>query len=279
MRTHLSTATAMLRFAANLTFLWTELPFLDRFAAAAAAGFRGVEFHFPYAFDPAEIKARLIEFQLRPVLHNIAIGDAAAGEFGLACLPGREQAFRELAQQALDYAIAIGTPKVNCLAGCLPAGVSRQEADATLIANLKFAGEAFARHGLTLTVEPLNNINTPRFFLTSSAQTLAILDAVALPNVMLQYDLYHMHLMEGNLASTIARLGQRIGHIQFADAPDRHEPGTGSINFAEAFAAIDASGYVGWVAAEYRPRGSTADSLSWWQAAARNVSGDFSGGA
>lgn len=265
----------MLRFAANLSFLWNELPFLDRFEAAAAAGFRGVEFHFPYAFDPAEIKARLTAFQLSPVLHNIAIGDAAAGEFGLACLPGREREFRELVQQALEYAIALGTPKVNCLAGKLPASVSTQEANATLIANLKFAGEAFARHGLTLTVEPLNDIDTPDFFLTTSAQTLAILDEVAQPNVKLQYDLYHMSRMEGQIANTIARLGNRIGHIQFADAPDRHEPGTGTIDFAHAFAAIESSGYDGWVAAEYRPRGSTADSLHWWPATERK----FSGGA
>jgi hydroxypyruvate isomerase len=261
----------MLHFAANLTFLWTELPFLDRFAAAAAAGFRGVEFHFPYAFDPAEIKARLDEFQLSPVLHNIAIGEPAAGEFGLACLPGREREFRELAQQALDYAIALGTPKVNCLAGKLPAGVSPQEANATMITNLKFAGEAFARHGVMLTVEPLNNIDTPHFFLTTSAQTLAILDQVALPNVLLQYDLYHMHLMEGDIANTIARLGKRIGHIQFADAPGRHEPGTGSIDFAAAFAAIEKCGYDGWVAAEYRPCASTTESLAWWRARAHNI--------
>jgi hydroxypyruvate isomerase len=261
----------MLRFAANLTFLWTELPFLDRFEAAAAAGFRGVEFHFPYAIDPAEIKARLTEFRLSPVLHNIAIGNAAAGEFGLACVPGREREFRELAQQALDYALALGTPKVNCLAGLLPVNGDAREAAVTLIANLKFAGNAFAQHGRTLTVEPLNNIDIPGFFLTTSAQTMAILDKVALPNVLLQYDLYHMHLMEGDVANTIRRLGARLGHIQFADAPGRHEPATGSIDFAAAFAAIEECGYQGWVAAEYRPRASTTESLAWWRTRAHNL--------
>ncbi len=256
----------MPNFAANLTFLWTERPFLDRFEAAARAGFRGVEFHYPYAYDAQEIKSRLAQFRLAPVLHNISAGDPDKGDFGLACLPDRVAEFRAAVAQAIDYALRIGTPKCNCLAGKVPAGVDVRASEATLIDNLKFAGREFAKAGLVLTVEPLNNINVPGFLLTTSAHTMAILDQVALPNVMLQYDLYHMQIMEGDLVNTMRRLQPRIGHIQFADSPGRHEPGTGAIDFTEAFAAIDAMGYSGWVAAEYRPSVTTAHSLAWFTA-------------
>ena len=253
----------MPRFAANLSFLFTELPFLDRFEAAARAGFTGVEYHFPYAFPPSEIRARLDAFNLTAVLHNIAPGDSAKGEFGLACLPGREADFYSAVAQAIDYAEALGTKRINCLAGVPPAGADLRACEATLIANLRHTARACGRAGITLTVEPLNHFDVPGFFLTTSARTIAILDAVGEPNAMLQYDFYHMHRMGDDLAATLTQLLPRIGHIQFADAPGRNEPGTGVIDFAKLFAHIDAIGYAGWVAAEYRPKESTAESLAW----------------
>ncbi len=257
----------MPKFAANLSFLWTEVPFLDRFELAAAAGFRAVEYHFPYAFTAADIRQRLDTFQLAPVLHNLSAGDAARGDFGIACLPGREAEFRASVAQAIDYALALGTPRCNCLAGKLPAGAERGECEEVLVANLKYAGAEFARAGLALTVEPLNSIDNPGFLLDTSTGAMAILDRVAMGNVLLQYDLYHMHMMGDDLALVLKRLLPAIGHIQFADAPGRHQPGSGVIDFAALFAHIDALGYAGWISAEYRPSGNTADSLAWFRPA------------
>ena len=254
----------MPKFAANLSFLWTEVPFLDRFELAARAGFRGVEYHFPYSFDPVDIKARLDGFKLAPVLHNLASGDSAKGDLGIACLPGREAEFRTSVAQAVDYAQKLGTPRCNCLAGKLPVGAEPREYEQTLIRNLRYAGNEFAKAGLILTVEPLNSIDTPGFILDTSSKAMTVLNKVALDNVLLQYDLYHMHIMSEDLATVLKRLLSRIGHIQFADAPGRHEPGTGEINLAAMFAHIDDMGYKGWIGAEYRPGGSTDTSLNWF---------------
>ncbi|HEX9392992.1 MAG TPA: TIM barrel protein [Usitatibacteraceae bacterium] len=255
----------MPRYAANLSFLWTEVPFLDRFELAARAGFRAVEYHFPYAFAADDIKQRLDAFGLAPVLHNLSAGDTANGDLGIACLPGREAAFRESVTQAILYARQLGTPRCNCLAGRLPPDADRRDCEQTLVANLRHAGTEFAKAGLLLTVEPLNSIDAPGFLLDTSHKAMAILDRVAMDNVMLQYDLYHMHIMGDDLAAVLKRLLPAIGHIQFADAPGRHEPGTGDIDLAAMFAHIDAIGYQGWVSAEYRPRGNTADSLGWFK--------------
>jgi hydroxypyruvate isomerase len=254
----------MPRFAANLSFLWTELPFLDRFEAAARAGFTGVEFHFPYDVDPIEVRARLDASGLTPVLINIRGGDAAAKEMGLACLPGREADFRMAVAECIHYAQRIGVPRANCLAGKVPEGADRDECEAVFLSNLKFAGESFRRAGLKLMVEPINSRDVPRFLLNTSAQTVAMLDRVGLDNVFLQYDFYHMQIMEGDLARTVETLLPRIGHIQFADNPDRHEPGSGEINFPFLFAHLDAIGYREWASAEYRPSGRTEDSLGWF---------------
>jgi hydroxypyruvate isomerase len=253
----------MPRFAANLSFLWADLPFLDRFAAAARAGFTAVEYHFPYEFAAADIKDRLQSHALTPVLHNIAVGNAAAGEFGLACVPGRESDFRAAVVQSIDYALALGTPQCNCLVGKVPAGADVRECERVLVSNLRIAAREFAKAGLRLMVEPLNNVDMPGFFLNTSAETIRILDLVGEENVMLQYDLYHMEIMGDDLAATLTRLLPRIGHIQFADVPGRHEPGTGKLDFAKLFAHIDAIGYRGWVSAEYRPSGDTENSLGW----------------
>lgn len=253
----------MPRFAANLSYLFTELPFLDRFEAAAHAGFKGVEYHFPYAFHVDEIRTRLDAFGLTAVLHNIAPGDSAKGEFGMACLPERESDFRVAVEQAIHYAIALSTARINCLAGVPPAGADVRTCESTLIANLRHAARECARANITLTVEPLNHFDVPGFFLASSAHTIEILDQVNEPNALLQYDLYHMHLMGDDLAATLTRVMPRIGHIQFADAPGRNEPGTGVIDFARLFPLIDALGYAEWVGAEYRPSGVTTASFSW----------------
>jgi hydroxypyruvate isomerase len=260
----------MPNFAANLTFLWTEYPFLDRFEHAAHAGFRGVEFHFPYDDDAADIKARLDTFQLTPVLHNLSVGNIKQGEFGLACLPGREADFRLSVEAAIDYAKKLGTPRCNCLVGKVAENADdayRQEAESVLIKNLIHAGHAFAKAKLELMIEPLNHIDTPDFFLTTAAETIVILDKVGLGNIKLQYDFYHRHMMGENIAGDLPKLLPRIGHIQFADAPGRHEPAVlataGSINFAALFAQVDALNYRGWVAAEYKPSGLTKDSFGW----------------
>ncbi len=255
----------MPNFAANLSFLWTEAPFLDRFALAAAAGFQAVEYHFPYAFSATDIRQRLDACKLTPVLHNLSAGDAAKGDFGIACLPGREAEFRASVAEAIDYALKLGTPRCNCLAGKLPADIARRHGEEILVANLKYAGTEFAKAGLTLMVEPLNSIDTPGFLVDSSSKAMAILDRVALDNVRLQYDLYHMHMMGDDLPVVLQRLLPAIGHIQFADAPGRHEPGSGGLDFTSLFAHIDALGYRGWVSAEYRPRSSTAESLGWFK--------------
>jgi len=252
------------RFAANISFLWTELPFLDRFAAAAKAGFRGVEFHYPYDTPTYDVKAQLDANGLTPVLINIRAGDAAAGESGLACLPGREADFRAAVSECIDYLQAIDADRANCLAGKIPEGTPREECEAVLAANLKYAGQQFAKAGKKLMVEPLNSKDVPRFLLTTSAATIAVLDRVGLDNVMLQYDFYHMHIMEGDLTANVRRLLSRIGHIQFADTPGRHEPGSGEIDYRHLFAHLENIGYAGWASAEYRPRTTTEESLGWF---------------
>lgn len=254
----------MPRFAVNITFLWNSLPFLDRFQAAARAGFRGVEFHYPYSHPSYEIKARLDAHGLTPVLINIRAGDPELKEFGLACLPGREADFRAAVAECIDYAREIGVPQANCLAGKIPEGCERAECEAVFLDNLRYAGTQFAKARLKLMVEPLNSRDVPRFLLTTSNYTLGLLDRVALPNVMLQYDFYHMQIMEGDLAATVERLLPRVGHIQFADTPGRHEPGTGEIDFRYLFAHLDRIGYAGWVSAEYRPIAGTEESLGWF---------------
>jgi hydroxypyruvate isomerase len=254
----------MPRFAANLSFLWADLPFLERFGAAARAGFTAVEYHFPYTHSAAEIKLQLDAHQLTAILHNISPGNTSAGEFGLACVPEREADFRAVVAQAIDYAITLGTPQCNCLAGKAPAGADINECERVLVRNLRYAAREFAKAGLRLMVEPLNNIDVPGFFLNTSAETIRILDQVGEENVMLQYDLHHMHIMGDDLAATLTHLHPRIGHIQFADVPGRNEPGTGTLDFAKLFAHIDAIGYRGWVSAEYRPSGETGKSLDWF---------------
>ncbi|MDO9361049.1 MAG: hydroxypyruvate isomerase [Polaromonas sp.] len=258
----------MPKFAANLTMLFTELPFMDRFAAARAAGFAAVEYLFPYDYSKEELKAALKMHGLKQVLHNLPAGDWAAGERGIACHAGRTAEFREGVNRAIDYATALGCPQVNCLAGKLPEGASVAQAHATLVANLRFASSALAAAGIRLLIEPINTFDIPGFFLSRTDQALAILDEVASSNLFVQYDIYHAQRMEGELGSTLTKHLPRIGHIQLADNPGRNEPGTGEINYPWLFQHIDEAGYGGWIGCEYKPKTSTVSGLGWMERAA-----------
>ena len=253
----------MPKFAANLTMLFNEVPFLERFALAREAGFDAVEFLFPYAFPAAEIRRRLDAHRLALVLHNLPAGDWDGGERGIACLPDRRAEFRAGVAQAIEYARALGVPQLNCLAGKAPPGVDASVLRATLVDNLKFAAAELGKAGLKLLVEPINRHDIPGFYLNGSAQTLAVLDALGAANAYLQYDIYHMQRMEGELAATMQRHLARIAHIQLADNPGRNEPGTGEINYPFLFAWLDRIGYSGWIGCEYKPATTTAAGLGW----------------
>ncbi|WP_395703072.1 hydroxypyruvate isomerase [Aquabacterium sp.] len=259
----------MPQFAANLTMLFNEVPFLDRFERAAKAGFKAVEFLFPYAYAPAEIKARLDAHSLQLVLHNLPAGDWDAGERGIACLPDRVEEFRAGVARAIDYAQALGVPQLNCLAGKAPAGIDDAVLRRTLVANLRHAAAELQRVGLKLLVEPINTFDIPGFYVNRTAQALSILDEVGAANAFVQYDIYHAQRMEGELAATLQQQLARIGHVQLADNPGRHEPGSGEINYEFLFAHLDRIGYRGWVGCEYKPAGTTEAGLGWRQRLAR----------
>ena len=273
----------MPQFAANISFLFTEVPFLDRFAAAAEAGFSAVEFHYPYDHDSTEVIDRLKQYRLTPVLINIRAGSPSLGEWGFAGIPGREESFQFCVAEAIEYALAIGVSQLNCLAGVPPPDTDRGLCEMTLISNLRYAATQCRLANLALNLEPINTQDVPGYLVNNTADAIRVMDVVGAANLMLQFDCYHMQIMEGGgavgLAATIERLLRRIGHIQFADAPGRHEPGTGTIDYSHLFTEIDriaASGrYAGWVSAEYRPSEGlgTAETLQWfhdWQDAGAN---------
>jgi hydroxypyruvate isomerase len=253
----------MPRFSANLSFLFTEVDFTERFAAARRAGFAAVEFHFPYAHEPAVLDAAVRDAGTNVVLFNLPAGDWAGGERGIACLPGREAEFREGVARAIDYARTLGCPRLNCLAGVLPAHVDAAQGRATLLDNLRHAAQTVTRAGLKLLIEPLNNADTPGFLVSRTREALALIDAVGADRLSLQYDLYHARVMGDDLVQTLEEFMPRIGHIQFADHPGRHEPGSGTTDFPALFALIDQLGYGGWVGAEYAPLSATSSSLAW----------------
>lgn len=253
----------MPRLAANLTMLFTERPLLERFGAAAQAGFRGVEMQFPYGVSPAQIADALRRNDLQLVLHNLPAGRWEAGERGIACHPDRIDEFRTGVEHALRYATALQVPQLNCLVGLTPPGVPPDTVEATLVANLRFAAEALARQRIKLLVEPLNTFDVPGFHLHRSGQAIELIERVGHDNLYLQYDAYHMQRMEGELANTLQRLLPRIAHVQIADTPGRHEPGTGEINYRFLLRHLDAIGYAGWVGCEYKPLGDTVAGLAW----------------
>ena len=253
----------MPKFAANLTMLFNEVPFLERFAAAKAAGFEAVEYLFPYAYDKNELAGLLKSHGLKQVLHNLPAGNWDGGERGIACHPDRVEEFRAGVDKAIEYATALGCPQVNCLAGKVPAGVTREQAHATFVANLKFAAEKLKAAGLKLLIEPINSFDIPGFFLNYTAQAAAILDEVGSDNLYIQYDLYHAQRMEGELAATVQKHLARIAHVQLADNPGRNEPGTGEMNYPFLFRHLDAIGYTGWIGCEYKPKTTTVEGLGW----------------
>ena len=255
----------MPRFAANLTMMFNEVPFLDRFERASRAGFEAVEFLFPYAHAPEEIRQRLAAHRLALVLHNLPAGNWEAGERGIACHPDRQAEFREGVSRAIDYARALGVEQLNCLAGKAPAGVGDAALRQTFVDNLGYAAAALKRSGLRLLVEPINTFDIPGFYLNRTMQAASILVEVGADNAFIQYDIYHAQRMEGELAATVQKYLPRIGHIQLADNPGRNEPGTGEINYPFLFAHLDRIGYDGWIGCEYKPATNTEAGLGWRQ--------------
>jgi hydroxypyruvate isomerase len=251
------------RFAANLSMMFNEVAFLDRFTAARAAGFEGVEFLFPYDCPATDLRSRLSGEGLTQVLFNMPPGDWTNGERGLACVPGRQVEFREAVKKALDYAAALECRQVHCMAGILPAGVSMTTATAVYAANLAWASEQAKPAGVRLVIEPINHRDMPGYFLNTQAQGAAIIQAIGSDRIGLQFDIYHVQTSEGDITKRMEQHMPVIAHMQIADVPDRHEPGTGEIGWSYVFRRIDELGYQGWVGCEYRPAGETVAGLGW----------------
>ncbi|HUN47366.1 MAG TPA: 2-oxo-tetronate isomerase [Stellaceae bacterium] len=253
----------MPKLAANLSMMFQEVGFLDRFAAAAAAGFRGVEFLFPYEFPAAEIADRLKQHGLTQALFNLPPGDFTNGERGIAALPGREQEYAEGIERGIEYALATGCKCLHAMAGLWPAERPKSEAMPTYVANLQRAADRAAKHGVTVLIEPINTRDIPGYYLNTSGQALQILKQVGRANAKLQLDLYHCQIMEGDLALHIKNLTGRFAHVQIAGVPERHEPDLGEVNYPYLFDLLDSTGYTGWVGCEYRPAGKTEAGLGW----------------
>ena len=253
----------MPQFAANLTMLFTEAPFLDRFEKAHNSGFKAVEFLFPYPFPATEIQKKLDQYGLKLVLHNLPAGDWDAGERGIACHLDRVEEFRMGVAKAIEYAKALGVPQLNCLAGKAPAGVEKKLLHDTFVSNLKYAAAELKKVNLKLLIEPINTFDIPGFFLSTTQQALDIIQEVAADNLFVQYDIYHAQRMEGELCNTMEKNLSKIGHIQLADNPGRNEPGTGEINYVHLFKFLDRIGYSGWIGCEYKPATTTEAGLGW----------------
>jgi hydroxypyruvate isomerase len=253
----------MPKLAANLTLLFNECDFVERFRLAAEAGFKGVECQFPYAYDPLVLKRKLADHGLVQVLHNLPAGEWEKGERGIACLPDRIAEFEAGVEQAIRYASQLGCRNLNCLAGIRPPDLDLKDARRTLVRNLRYAAQRLKAAGIALLIEPLNTRDVPGFFLSRSAQALDVIGDVGVDNLFLQYDVYHMQVMEGDLARTIERSAASIAHIQIADSPGRHEPGTGEINYTFLLPFLDRIGYAGWVGCEYSPAAGTIAGLGW----------------
>ena len=256
----------MPKFAANLTMLYNELPFMQRFEAAAKDGFEAVEYLFPYAFKKEELAAALKANKLKQILHNLPAGNWDGGERGIAIFADRKDEFKKGVASAIEYATALECPTLNVLAGKLAEGGDAKAARATLVENLTYAAKELQGAGIAMVMEPINTFDIPGFFVSRTDQALAILDDVGSDNLKVQYDIYHMQRMEGELAATIEKNIARIGHVQLADNPGRNEPGTGEINYAWLFKHIDKVGYKGWIGCEYKPLTKTTEGLGWRKA-------------
>jgi hydroxypyruvate isomerase len=252
-----------MRFSANLSFLYQQLPFLDRFAAAAADGFRAVEYVSPYEHPPETIAGLLQRHGLEQALFNLPAGDWAAGERGIGCLPDRTEEFRASVATAIRYGEALGCTRINCLAGLAPADADPARLEATLIANLAWAAPRLEAAGIRLLLEPINQRDMPGFFVSTTHHAERLFAAAAERNLWIQYDIYHTQVMQGDLVPTFARLKDRIAHVQIADNPGRHEPGTGEINYGFVLPALDRLGYDGWIGCEYAPLAGTSEGLGW----------------
>lgn len=253
----------MPKLAANLSMLFTEYEFIDRFEAASKSGFQGVEYLFPYDFEPKEIADKLNEYSLTQVLFNLPAGDWAKGERGIACHPERVEEFREGVSQAIRYAKILNCNQLNCLVGIKPENVTEEDAFKTAVNNLKYASEKLGAEGIQLIVEAINTKDIPNFFIDSTDKAIRIISEVGKDNLQYQYDIYHMQIMEGNLARTLTDHKAVIKHIQLADNPGRNEPGTGEINYPFLLKHIDDIGYEGWIGCEYVPKTTTEESLRW----------------
>lgn len=256
----------MPKFAANLSLMFQELPFLERFEAAAKAGFQAVEFLFPYEHAAGDIAARLRAHGLKNVLFNMPPGDWNAGERGIAGLPGRNEEFRHGVDTALGYARILGTPALHVMAGCVPPGIDARQCREIFVKNLRYAAQRCAEYGVTVLIEPINRRDMPGYLLSLQADAHAIREAVGAPNLKVQMDFYHAQIMEGDVSMAFRRYFDHVGHVQIAGVPDRHEPDRGELNYRHVFALLDELGYSGWVGCEYRPAAGTVEGLGWMKA-------------
>lgn len=253
----------MVQFAANLSMMFNEVDFPDRFEAAARAGFKGVEYLFPYDYEAGDLAARLRDNSLKQILFNTPAGDWDAGDRGLACNPERTDEFRNGVSRAIEYANVLECTQLHCMAGLVPDGADAGYVRKTYVQNLQYASAKMEKAGIRCLIEMINTRDIPGFYLNTSAQAEKILEEVGSDNLYLQYDIYHMQIMEGDLAPTMERLAPRIAHMQLADTPGRNEPGTGEINYQFLFAHLDRIGYDGWIGCEYKPAKTTLEGLGW----------------
>ncbi|MGO1297248.1 MAG: 2-oxo-tetronate isomerase [Vibrio sp.] len=255
----------MTQFVANLTMLFTEVPFLQRFERAYHAGFTAVEYLFPYAYDATQLAEQLDKYGFTQALFNMPPGDWEAGERGLAALPERQVEFQDSVHTALHYALTLHCKKVHAMAGLLDPTFSYQEHVDTFIRNMRFAADIFAEHNIDLMIEPLNSRDVPGYFVTRQYDAIELIQRIDRPNVKLQLDLYHAQIMEGDLSMLIGNVAEHIGHIQIASVPERHEPCDGELNYSHLFKVLEQAGYASWIGCEYNPKRSTEDGLHWLQ--------------
>lgn len=255
----------MPKFAANLTMMFNEVPFLDRFEAAAKAGFKYVEYLWPYEFPAETLKAKLDQYGLKQVLFNTAAGDVSKGEWGLSAIPGREADARRDIDQALAYALALNCPNVHIMAAVVPPGADREAYKQTFVQNVRYAAEKFKPHGINIMLEALSPEVKPNYLLKSQFDTLDVVEAIDRDNVFVQLDYFHAQNVDGNLARLTDKLNGKFAHVQIASVPDRHEPDEGEINYQYIFDKLDQIGYDGYVGCEYKPRGETTEGLDWFK--------------
>ncbi|HEY1729862.1 MAG TPA: 2-oxo-tetronate isomerase [Candidatus Baltobacteraceae bacterium] len=253
----------MIKLAANLSMMFNEVPFLERFSAAGACGFKGVEFLFPYEHPPRDLAEALDDAKLTQALFNLPPGDWASGERGMAAIPGREREFAESIDVAIEYAAALRCQRVHVMAGLLPADASIEDCERVYESNLRLAASRLAQRRLEGVIEPINHRDIPNYFLNTTRQAIAVIERVGAPNLKLQLDLYHAQITEGDLVHHVRDLAGRYTHVQIAGNPDRNEPDVGEVNYLYVLEQLDASGYAGWVGCEYRPKNGTREGLGW----------------